>query len=329
MIGDASGQYQHSRRRGTAAPPPEWKGRGSFDLIKGAGYFRIKPPDKKQKRNPQIVDRMRAFTSLICTTTGQRRLFCDPDRAPRTAEAIREWRVVHGVPSRTSDVAHLGDGASYPIVRLFPRRLRPGAKSGNPRLWIPWPPRSTECPRFPRRRATCESSPPRADHRAGRVGAVAREGCEPRAAAALRVVGREVEQLRETVPPIARASKARMTPGRIDTYNSHPAVGLTAEMLLSFYREAERGYPVRQFDCFDDLVEIDGHLRGLINGRIDSVAGCDWVIKPGRDDKPSRIAAAALDDHLRHRVAFADYLEHQLSAPHYGFAATNIVWDFA
>ncbi len=133
IVCDASGRYQHSRRRSTDSAPPEWKGRGSFDIIRGAGYYRIKPPDRKQNRNPQIVDRMRAFTSLICTTGGERRLFADPDRAPRTCEAIRDWRTVHGAPSRTSDFAHLGDGASYPIVRLFPRRLRSGVKSTNPR----------------------------------------------------------------------------------------------------------------------------------------------------------------------------------------------------
>jgi phage gp29-like protein len=115
----------------------------------------------------------------------------------------------------------------------------------------------------------------------------------------------------------------------MDTYNSHPATGLTAEMLLSFYRQAERGYPVKMFDCFDDLVEVDGHLRGLLNGRIDGVAGCDWTIVPGRDDKPSRIAAEALDDHLRNRpeLDFRHFVEHHLSSPHYGFAATNTVWD--
>ncbi len=141
-----------------------------------------------------------------------------------------------------------------------------------------------------------------------------------RSTAALKVVGKDTP-----VPSIATIAK-RMQPARADTYNSHPAVGLTAEALLGMYREAERGYPVRQFDCFDDMIEIDGHLRGLIGGRIDAVAGCDWVVKPGRDDAPSRKAAEALDDHLRHNLGVKDLFEHQLTAPHYGIALTNIVW---
>lgn len=126
IICDASGRYQHSRRRSADSPPPEWKGRGSFSIIRGEGYRRIVPPSRVMKRNPEIVDRARAFTSMIATGVGRRRLFADPDRAPKTCKAIRDWRTVHGTPSRSQDVAHLGDGASYPIVRLFPRVLRSG-----------------------------------------------------------------------------------------------------------------------------------------------------------------------------------------------------------
>lgn len=131
IVCDASGRYQHSRRRTTDEPPPEWKGRGSFDLIRGEGYTRIVPPDRRRKKNPELVDRARAFTSLISTGAGLRRLFVDTDLAPKCGEAIRKWKTVHGLPSRSQDVAHLGDGVSYPIVRFFPRRLRPDkAKNG-------------------------------------------------------------------------------------------------------------------------------------------------------------------------------------------------------
>jgi len=67
---------------------------------------------------------VRAFTSMISNRFGVRRLFADRDRAPKTCRAIREWKVVNGKPSRSQDVAHLGDGISYPLIRLFPRILR-------------------------------------------------------------------------------------------------------------------------------------------------------------------------------------------------------------
>lgn len=134
IVCDATGEYQHSRRRATDMAPQEWSGRGSFQIIAGEGGFRkIVPPDRYMRRkNPAIVDRVRAFTSMVRTRDGVCRLFADPTLAPKTCHAIREWKSKHGTPSRTQDVAHLGDGVSYPIVRLFPRRLREGSKSGNP-----------------------------------------------------------------------------------------------------------------------------------------------------------------------------------------------------
>lgn len=130
----------------------------------------------------------------------------------------------------------------------------------------------------------------------------------------------------DSIPRPTPNRNAPIKPRRIDTYNSHPAVGLTVDMLLSFYRDAERGMPVRQYDCFDDLIETDGHLRSHYNGRIEAVAGCEMMVKPGRSDKPSEFAAAALQERLG-ELSFREMIEHQLTAPHYGIACTNIVWD--
>lgn len=125
IVCDGTGEYQHSRRRDTDSPPPEWKGRGSFDLIRSAGFRRIVPPSRRlHRKNPEIVDRVRAFTSQICNRLGKRRLFADRELAPKSCAAIREWKVINGKPSRSQDVAHLGDGISYPLIRLFPRIQR-------------------------------------------------------------------------------------------------------------------------------------------------------------------------------------------------------------
>lgn len=115
-----------------------------------------------------------------------------------------------------------------------------------------------------------------------------------------------------------------------ETYNTHPAFGLTAEMLVSYYRSAERGSPLRQFDAFHDIIERDGDLRGKVNDRIESVSGCDYVVMPppGASDKPSMMAAAALDERLQSQIQFRSFLTHQLTAVHYGFANSNMVWDY-
>jgi hypothetical protein len=125
IVGDGTGEYQHSRRGAVDSPPPTWHGKGSFDIIKMGGFRNIIRPDPRIRRNnPDVRDRCRALTSMIETAAKVRRLFLDPDRCPKTAKAIREWPTVHGKPSRIHEAAHLGDAASYPVVRLFPRKLR-------------------------------------------------------------------------------------------------------------------------------------------------------------------------------------------------------------
>jgi hypothetical protein len=125
IIGDGTGEYQHSRRSSADSPPPEWHGKGSFDMLRMGGFPHILRPDPRIRRNnPHVVDRVRAMTSMIETADSRRRLFLDPEMCPRTSKSIREWPVINGKPSRKHEAAHLGDGASYPIVRLFPRKLR-------------------------------------------------------------------------------------------------------------------------------------------------------------------------------------------------------------
>lgn len=112
-----------------------------------------------------------------------------------------------------------------------------------------------------------------------------------------------------------------------EVWNTHPAFDLTLEMLLAYYRQAERGQPMRQMDCFHDLIEMDPDARSKINDRIEAVAGCDWVVMPGADDKPSKLASEELNYRLQNQIAFRSYLTHQGTAVAYGYAATNMVWD--
>lgn len=128
----------------------------------------------------------------------------------------------------------------------------------------------------------------------------------------------------------ARRVPAPRNPGGSQTANTHPAHGLTAEMLISYYRSAEAGAPTRQFDCFHDIIEVDGDLRSKLNDRNESVSGCDFVVMPpaGRSDKPSMNAAQALNERLQDQIQFRAFLAHQLTAVPYGFACSNLVWDY-
>lgn len=144
---------------------------------------------------------------------------------------------------------------------------------------------------------------------------------------------------------VARRAGTVIAPLPSDTYTSQAATGLTAEMLLSYHRMGERGLPVRQFDCWDDQRKRHGHLRALIEQRTQSVAGCEMIIRPGRDDKWSRVAAEALFERIaantnandtimrgevgiRHEGDLVSLVEHHMMAVHDGVALSNTVWDW-
>ena len=112
-----------------------------------------------------------------------------------------------------------------------------------------------------------------------------------------------------------------------EVWNTHPTFDLTLEGLLAYYRQAERGQPMRQMDAFHDMIELDPDLRSKINDRIESVAGCDWVVMPGADDKASKLAAETLNAHLQNQIQFRSYLMHQSTSVAYGYAPTNMQWD--
>ncbi len=147
----------------------------------------------------------------------------------------------------------------------------------------------------------------------------------------MRRAWRSVRKSLGLVPPAPLPR--RFPPGRqavpwanVDRWSSHPGYGATVEGVVSIYRGAEAGWLARQADLFDDLIESDGHLRSLIESRIAAVAGKEWVIQPGGPDDASVQAAAELEAVLRDNLNFHEFLEHQLTAPYYGYAASEIDW---
>lgn len=114
-----------------------------------------------------------------------------------------------------------------------------------------------------------------------------------------------------------------------DRHQQHPGYGLTPERLVAILRHAERGYPADQCDLFEDLVEVDGHLRNLFEQRRQAVSGKPWVIQAGGSDAADHEAAVALADAIGALPDsnFIEFLEHQLSFGPYGWAASEIDWD--
>lgn len=106
----------------------------------------------------------------------------------------------------------------------------------------------------------------------------------------------------------------------------HPGRGLTADTIRTAFDEAEQGYPQRQCDIFDDVLERDGHLRSLCDSRLQSVAGKGWIMQAGGDDQADVDAAKALELALRRLPNMPQVFEHLLTGVLYGFAAVEIEW---
>jgi phage gp29-like protein len=114
-----------------------------------------------------------------------------------------------------------------------------------------------------------------------------------------------------------------------DRLQAHPGYGLTNQRIWQTYRNAECGWVQPQCDLFDDIKESDGHLLSLYNGRLEAVAGKEWVIQAGGTDAASKAAAEALAEQLDDDENFVEFMEHQLSAEFYGFAASEMAWGFS
>lgn len=149
-----------------------------------------------------------------------------------------------------------------------------------------------------------------------------------------------LDQYGRSMPLSAKRRSAEPNPRGMQTYNSHPAVGLTVETLVTYFRSAELGSPTRQMDTFDDLLERLAAMRGMFDERNDDVAGCPISVEPGYDDKPSRVAAATLQEYLDYNIStsvgskteqqntcFRSWLEHQSTAVPFGYACSNNIWD--
>jgi phage gp29-like protein len=128
--------------------------------------------------------------------------------------------------------------------------------------------------------------------------------------------------------PRTRYMAAPMNPRGAQTYSSHPEIGLTVESLVAHLWNGERGSPLRMMDMFDGLLKRHAEAEGMFAERSDDVSGCDWALVPGRSDKPSILAAEKLEDYLKAQTCFRSYIAWQLTAVPFGYAATNLVWDY-
>jgi hypothetical protein len=124
IVADATGEYQDAAR----VP-----GKTSWDFFHRRGFKHVyRPEEDLVKKNPLLSERTAAMNARIKEhdeytadgkpgKPGKRRVFSDPMNV-RLNRALKSWPNKNGVPNKRSGYAHLCDAASYPILRLFPRR---------------------------------------------------------------------------------------------------------------------------------------------------------------------------------------------------------------
>ena len=108
----------------------------------------------------------------------------------------------------------------------------------------------------------------------------------------------------------------------------HPGWGVSIEGIYQIYRRAELGLPGDMYDLFDDIVDRDTTLSGLVEARADAITGCAISITPGAKDRHSMAAADEFREVWNALDQDALIEHHQHAVNFYGFAATEIVWTY-
>ncbi len=108
---------------------------------------------------------------------------------------------------------------------------------------------------------------------------------------------------------------------------THPGWGLTADRIRGAFMQAEQGFPAQQCDNIDDVIERDGHVRSLVEGHIDSVAGKPWIMQAGDDADGADEAALRLGRAVRRIANANEAWEHMLTADFYGWAGVEVQWE--
>jgi len=127
-------------------------------------------------------------------------------------------------------------------------------------------------------------------------------------------------------PPRRRVISASTQP-QGEWVSLHPGRGLTAQSVRDAFDAAEYGRPQMQCDIFDDVLERDASLKSLVDSRLQSVAGKNWIVQAGGDDAADVEAARGLEQALRRLQGIHTNWEHLLTAIFYGYAACEIEWD--
>lgn len=126
----------------------------------------------------------------------------------------------------------------------------------------------------------------------------------------------------------ATPSGARARDLKFGHYPNHPGYGCDPARAVAIFLMADAGQTSTMCDLIDDIVERDCTVRDLLEQREQAVAGRPSVIQAGGstsdDETAAKVLSIAFD-----RLPMIDWEQHQLGYNRYGWAATEIVWEWA
>jgi hypothetical protein len=119
VICDASGEWQAADRKLGRATR-----RYSWDMFRARGWVNLFKPSPWSRANPLVLERIAVGNARLRSHDHRQHAFVVPE-CVRTIDALAHWaNEKSGFPSRRADYAHIGDAWTYPLYRLWPRKLK-------------------------------------------------------------------------------------------------------------------------------------------------------------------------------------------------------------
>ncbi|MFA5187080.1 MAG: DUF935 family protein [Patescibacteria group bacterium] len=112
-----------------------------------------------------------------------------------------------------------------------------------------------------------------------------------------------------------------------DRYTQSPIAGLTPARLAAAIKQSDIGAMWQVAELYEQMVERDGHLAGLLQTRKLAVTGLDWSMVPADDTPFAQEIADFCEDAIDKINHFGDAQKDMLDATEKGYSVMEIDWE--
>lgn len=131
------------------------------------------------------------------------------------------------------------------------------------------------------------------------------------------------------VKMLAEPQTARIA-GIHNTYDTHPARGLTPQRMSRILEDAEHGNLAAQADLFADMEERDGHILAEMGKRKQAILTLPITVEPPDNASTEEKSDAAwLSEILKSLPGFSQMLVAMMEGVGYGYSNIEMTWEYA